>query len=51
MGPWVGGPAAVRALSLGLTPSGLRALHGRDHPSHGSNAVLKNQTVGALPEM
>ena len=50
MGPGVAGPAAVRALSLGLTPSGMRALHGWDHPPLASNAVnaLKDQTVGGV---
>ena len=53
MGPGVAGPAAVRALSLGLTPSGMRTLHGRDHPPHGSHAVnaLKDQTVGGVPSL
>jgi hypothetical protein len=53
LGPGVAGPAAVRALSLGLTPSGMRTLHGRDHPPHGSHAVnaLKDQTVGGVPSL
>jgi hypothetical protein len=53
MGPGVAGPAAVRALSLGLTPSGMRALHERDHRPHGSHAVnaLKGQTVGGVPSL
>ena len=53
MGPGVAGPAAVRALSLGLTPSGMRALHGWDHPPLASHAVnaLKNQTVGGVPSL
>jgi hypothetical protein len=52
MGSWVAGPATVRALSLSLTPSGMRALRGRDHPPHGSHAVnaLKDQTVGSVNE-
>lgn len=53
MGPGVAGPAAVRALSLGLTPSGMRALHGRDHPPLASHAVnaLKDQTIGGVPSL
>ena len=45
--------AAVRALSLGLTPSGMRELHGWDHPFRASHAVnsLKDQTVGGVPSL
>jgi len=43
----------VRALSLGLTPSGMRALHGWDHHPRASHAVnaLKDQTVGGVPSL
>ena len=53
MGPGVAGPAAVRALSLGLTPSGMRALHGWDHHPRASHAVnaLKDQTIGGVPSL
>jgi hypothetical protein len=53
LGPGVAGPAAVRALSLGLTPSGMRALHGWDHPPLASHAVnaLKDQTIGGVPSL
>jgi hypothetical protein len=53
LGPGVAGPAAVRALSLGLTPLGMRALHGWDHPPRASHAVnaLKDQTVGGVPPL
>jgi hypothetical protein len=53
VGPGVAGPAAMRALTLGLAPSGMRALHGWDHPPVASHAVnaLKDQTVGGVPSL
>jgi len=43
----------VRDLSLGLTPSGMRALHGWDHPPLASDAViaLEDQTDGGVPSL
>jgi len=53
LSPGVAGPAAMRALTLGLAPSGMRALHGWDHPPVASHAVnaLKDQTVGGVPSL
>jgi hypothetical protein len=52
-GPLQAHRGGMRLTSHGLTPSGMRALHGWDHPPRASHAVntLKDQTVGCVPSL